>query len=224
MKKRYITFNTTLIKGIEDLGFKRKNKYDFRKELNDGLTCKLVFASYGIRPHITTYYILIHITIPGLAESAEWIKSPNPHGDTNVTELGSLLPEKRFLFWDISNEAPEEEDVPKILDMINQVKHYAVPYVEQFSTEEGIIRGIIGKTYGNGLLGGKYLCPYYLFLKGYNREAIKYIEDHKRQLLKSYEEDESKDYHWYETYVEITNQIYQKYNVTEEEIKKHYID
>lgn len=224
MKKKYVTFNPVLIKGIEDMGFKRKNKDYFCKDLNDGLTCSLLFNSYSPMPRWRSYYIMINITIPGLAESAEWINGPYPPGDTNLQGLGEITPKREFLSWETCNDTPWEEEMSVITDMIDKVKRYALPYIENLSTEEGIIRGIINKTFGKGIRGGIYVCPHYLFMKGYRREAIKYIEDLKKQMLESIEE-EKKDRQlyarqWHELYVETTNRIYQRYNVSEDEIKE----
>lgn len=171
MELKYITFSELLREKLALLGFKRKGKDEFLREVN-GFVHSIGFCHSSSIPHFRSYYIMIGLSYPKLEDLAMDL-GVYYAGAWGVT-IGQLTPKNNFQQWLVENSATEEDVRDTVIDMVNLIEAYAVPFLNKYSDINEILFEL---EEGNRLVPryAGYNLPLLYYMLGEKENAISYI-------------------------------------------------
>lgn len=171
MGLKYITFSELLREKLALLGFKRKGKDEFLREVN-GFVHSIGFCHSSSIPHFRSYYIMIGLSYPKLEDLAMDL-GVYYAGAWGVT-IGQLTPKNNFQQWLVENSATEEDVRDTVIDMVNLIEAYAVPFLNKYSDINEILFEL---EEGNRLVPryAGYNLPLLYYMLGEKENAISYI-------------------------------------------------
>lgn len=177
MEHKYITYNELLCSKLALLGFKRKGKSEFLREVN-GFIHSIGYCHSARIPHSRDYYIMVALYYPEL-QNLGMDLGVYTAGAWGVT-IGQLTPKNNFQEWHVENSATEENVRDTIIDMVNLIEAYAVPFLNKYSNINEILFEL---EEGTRLVprNAGYNLPLLYFLIGEKENAISYIN---QELIK----------------------------------------
>jgi hypothetical protein len=92
--------------------------------------------------------------------------------------IGQLTPKNNFQQWLVSNSATEEDVRDTVIDMVNLIETYAVPFLNKYSDIHEVLFEL---EEGKRFLPRHYDLPLIYYTLGENENAISYI---KQELIR----------------------------------------
>ena len=142
-KKKYISFDTRIITELDNLGFKRKNKHWFIRQLSEDIIQTLIFGhnTHG-QKHVRYYEVRTAIELPVVLKIANDLNIYTPMTALLSVNIGELMPKKEYLEWAIGVDTDKKHDNRVVDSMLYHIKKYAIPFLNKFSTTSAIVEGI----------------------------------------------------------------------------------
>lgn len=169
MGLKYITFSELLREKLALLGFKRKGKDEFLREVN-GFVHSIGFCHSSSIPHFRSYYIMIGLSYPKLEDLAMDL-GVYYAGAWGVT-IGQLTPKNNFQQWLVENSATEEDVRDTVIEMLNLIETYAIPFLDKYSDINEILFEL---EEGNRFIPRHYDLPLIYYMLGEKENAISYV-------------------------------------------------
>lgn len=194
-KKKYITCNERIISRLAELGFKRKNKYYFIRNLSEDVSQDINFGhSTQGRVHVKYYAISASIILPKILKLAKDMNIYIPRTGFYGSNIGEIMPHPRpnYLEWLIGEDTDEKYDNKIIDSMLFHIEKYALPFLNKYSTPESIVKGIRSCAYPNRY-GDDYNALVALLLYGTSEDFLWFVE--QRSYEKQFHEYDIEG-HW----------------------------
>jgi len=171
MELKYITYSELLREKLALLGFKRKGKDEFLREVN-GFVHSIGFCHSSSIPHFRSYYIMIGLSYPKLEDLA--MDLGVYYAGAWGVNIGQLTPKNNFQQWLVENSATEEDVRDTVIDMVNLIEAYAVPFLNKYSD---INEFLFELEEGSRLVprNAGYNLPLLYYMLGEKENAISYI-------------------------------------------------
>ena len=149
-KKRYITYNERIINRLEELGFKRKKRDFFIRNLSEDVRQEITFGhSTQGRAHVKYYAIRAVIILPKVLTLVKDLDIYIPRTAFYSSNIGELMPPPRpnYLEWLIGEDTDEKYDNKVVDSMLYHIEKYALPFLDKYSSPAAIIEGIRNCAY-----------------------------------------------------------------------------
>lgn len=169
MELKYITYSELLCNKLASLGFKRKGKDKFIRTLS-GFVHSIGFCHSSSIPHFRSYYIMIGLSYPKLEDLAMDL-GVYYAGAWGVT-IGQLTPKNNFQQWLVENSATEEDVRDTVIEMLNLIETYAIPFLDKYSDINEILFEL---EEGNRFIPRHYDLPLIYYMLGEKENAISYV-------------------------------------------------
>ena len=186
MFKQYISDYQPMKDALEQMGFRRKNRYEYFK-MEDDARLSIEFGHSTHNQHHVRYYAMfIFVSYPCEKELQQKIKIILPDFGGN---LGNFSPERSFQNWRVAEDDSPEEITNTINAMAKRLHDVALPLFSSMTTIPNITRLLEKKEIPRFALNPHTHLPVYYILLGRQEEALKYAEEHEAQMRKAYEEE-----------------------------------
>lgn len=169
MELKYITYSELLCNKLASLGFKRKGKDKFIRTLS-GFIQSIGFCHSSPIPHFRNYYIVVGLSYPEMEDIALDL-GVYTAGEWRFT-IGHLTPQNNFLQWKINNSAIEEDVRDTVIEMLNLIETYAIPFLDKYSDINEILFEL---EEGNRFIPRHYDLPLIYYMLGEKENAISYV-------------------------------------------------
>ncbi len=193
-KKKYITYNPRIISRLEDLGFKRKNRDWFCRQVSKDICQELVFghSTKGI-PHAKYYAINAVIKLPEVLKMAQKLDICTLTCFENIN-LGYFKPERHYLEWLVTEDSDEKYDNDVVNSMLCHIEKYAIPFLNKFCSTSAIVKGIKECAYPDRYGTDNMLTCITLLMYGTKEDFLWFVE--KRSHEMQYDIFDSSVVHW----------------------------
>ena len=174
---KYITYNDILVENLRTIGFKRKNKNSFVKILGDARQELFFSHSTHNQSFVKFYTIGIILEYPQIEELAKEIGVPT-YGIG--VDIGYLMPEKAYHEWEVRDSDSIESIEDVVENMSLNILNYAIPYMDEYSRHEGLLKGLEEKRLQNRT-DPRYCLPLLYCLMENKKRALEICEYYLKQ-------------------------------------------
>lgn len=174
---KYITYNEALVESLKTKGFKRKNKNSFVRMSGDARQ-ELFFSHATHNQSFVKFYTIgVHLDYPQIEVLAKEIGVPTYGIGVNI---GYLMPEKAFYEWEVRDSDSIESIEDVVENMSLNILNYAIPYMDEYSRHEGLLKGLQEKRLQNRI-DPRYCLPLLYCLMENKKRALETSEYYLEQ-------------------------------------------
>ena len=194
-RKKYISYDQSIIALLAEYGFRKKNKDFFIRDISLDVSQEISFGhSTQGQAHAKYYAIRIAILLPKVLELAQKQIIFLPLTAFYTCNIGELMPKRQYLEWFVSEDTDEKYDKKVVESMLFHIKKYAIPFLDKYSTPMTIVNGIKSRAYPNRY-GDNYQACIALFLYGEKEDFEWFVEQRSYEIqFNEYETEGHWDY------------------------------